>query len=210
MSEYFIYLIEEPGAALDAVKKYHDDLMVEKTKWRTWAQENVPEAEGVSVDKEGYCWGVKFPIGKLPDNWRKPDRKTGLSWPRVNNPIRETMPENKRLKNECVYTKAAGLEIPTGYRIYKDGQKIHSYSMGHWFNPIQFGFFGQEPGQCCIVTPNYEEELGRAALNLKDGETMQPGVDFDWKNMLPGCRLIRGYEWDYLCKKHKEQKNDTV
>ena len=126
MSEYFIYLIEEPGAALDAVKKYHDDLMVEKTKWRTWAQDNFPEAEGVSVDKEGYCWGVKFPIGKLPDNWRKPDRKTGLSWPRVNNPIRETMPEN------------------------------------------------------------------------------------NWKNILPGCRLIRGYEWDYLCKKHKEQKNDTV
>ena len=210
MSEFLIYLAEQPGAALDVVQHFRRDHMAESKKWADWAKQYAPQTKGAAIGRDGYCYGFEFPVGQLPDNWRKPD-KNGYSWPKVKHPVRTTLPENIRLRNELEYIREHGLEIPTSITFFKDGEKSRSFGIGHWFNPVQFIYFGEEVGQCGIVTPNYEDDLGKAALGLKEGETMQPPIDFDWQNLLPGCRLIRKYEWDYLYGKFKkEQENDTA
>lgn len=33
---------------------------------------------------------------------------------------------------------------------------------------------------------------------------MEPPADFDWQNLLPGCRAIPRYEWDYLFGKWED------
>ena len=53
MSEFFIYLVEQRGAALDAVQHFRRDHMAESKKWADWAKQYAPQTKGAAIGRYG-------------------------------------------------------------------------------------------------------------------------------------------------------------
>lgn len=202
-----IYLVED-SSPIESIFEQHIKAKEERLQqWRNWIHKHFGKDLNVKVaqHRDGVVTGFQFP--ELPPNWRKPDAN-GASMPYAKNPIRQDMPQNKSLPKPETYFQAAGIDIPIDYRTFHaDGKTNRLGRMGHWFEPIQLLYTipnGQDKRLMAVGLPDYEMELGRLKLELKEGETMYPPPDFDFRNLLPDCRIITEYEWNYLANKWQE------
>ena len=200
-----IYLVEQSGKVSDAFDKMLADRAALRQSWLDWAREYMPENAKMLQYGNGYIAGFKFEPPR--PGWRKPD-KNGCSMPLKNNPLRATMPQDKGYKDAREYFEEAGIDVPLDVQVFNaDGQLVRSHGIGHWFNPIQFVCTGADADGKrlrAVVLPDYAAELGETQLKLQAGETMLPAADFDYENVLEGCRLIPLYEWKYLAGKWEE------
>jgi len=122
------------------------------------------------------------------------------------NQILKTMPLNKRFKRPEEYLEEVGITAPTMiFEKNSDGETLASWGIGNFLNPVQFIWAGlDDDAPKGVVTPNYESELQKGAEKIRTGYLMEPPADFDWQNLLPGCRPIPKYEWDYLFGKWQD------
>ncbi|MCQ9325804.1 hypothetical protein [Neisseria dentiae] len=205
-----IYLIEvNDGPVAKALRSFQQDKDAMRQAWLDWAREHLPSDALMREWSDGQVAGFAFPSG-IPDGWKKPN-KNGTCWPRKNNPILKTMPLNKRFKRPEEYLEEVGITAPTMiFEKNNDGETWASWGIGNFFNPVQFVWAGlEEDAPKGVVTPDYAYELREGAKRIRNGCTMQPPEDFDWQNLLPGCRVIPRYEWDYLVGKWQETRNDA-
>lgn len=203
-----IYLIEvNDGPVAKALRSFQQDKAAMRQAWLDWAREHLPSDALMREWSDGQVAGFAFPSG-IPDGWKKPN-KNGTCWPRQNNPILKTMPLNKRFKRPEEYLEEIGITAPTMiFEENSDGETLASWGIGNFLNPVQFVWAGlEEDAPKGVVTPDYAYELRERAKRIRNGCTMQPPEDFDWQNLLPGCRVIPRYEWDYLVGKWQETQN---
>ena len=206
-----IYLIEDNNSAVaQALRNFWKEREEKRKTWLAWKDEHLPHDTILREWTDGRIAGFGFPSG-IPNGWRKPNRN-GLCWPLAKNPIRKTMPEDKVLKTAKEHLKEVGIDIPVMITEKdSDGKILSSWHIGS-FIPAQFIWAGlDDDAPKGVVTPNYKHELQKGAEKIRTGCVMDPPADFDWQNLLPGCRVIPRYEWDYLFGKwedtHIEETN---
>ena len=200
-----IYLIEDNNSAVaQALRSFQQDKDAFRQAWLDWAREHLPSDALMREWINGYVAGFAFPSG-TPTGWKKPD-KNGICWPRRNNPILKTMPLNKRFKRPEECLEEVGITVPTMiFEKNSNGETLASWGIGNFFNPVRFiwaSLDDDEPKG--VATPDYKYELQKGAEKIRTGYVMEPPADFDWQNLLPGCRVISRYEWDYLFGKWED------
>ncbi|HFC8465909.1 TPA: hypothetical protein ACFP4A_001191 [Neisseria subflava] len=194
-----IYLIEDNNSPVaQALRSYQQDKAATRKAWLDWARKHLPPDTLMKEWSDGRVAGFTFPSG-APKGWKKPN-KNGTCWPRSDNKIIKIMPDNKTPKRPENYFQEVGITAPTMIREKNsDGETVASWGIGNLLNPVQFIWAGlEDDAPKGVVTPNYEIELKKGAERIRTGCVMEPPADFDWQNLLPGCRAIPGYEWDYL------------
>lgn len=206
-----IYLIEDNNCnAAKALKKYRQDMDEHMKLWQEWAEQNLPQHTQIRYYFDGEIAGFAFPNDQ-PTGWKKPN-VYGLSWPKKNSKILETMPKNRKIECPMRYLESFDIQIPV--MIFEKDQNdniLASWGIGDFFEPVQFAWAGSEDNAPkCIITPNYDIELRKGAEKIRSGCVMDPPSDFDWHNLLSGCRVIPKYEWDYLCGKWQAEKQQAV
>ena len=200
-----IYLIEDNNSAVaQALRSYQQDKDAIRQGWLDWARKHLPPDALMKEWSDGRVAGFAFPSG-VPNGWKKPN-KNGTCWPRRDNKILKTMPHNKIFKRPEEYLEEVGITAPTMiFEKNSDGETLASWGIGNFLNPVQFIWAGlDDDAPKGVVTPNYESELQKGAEKIRTGCVMEPSADFDWQNLLPGCRIIQRYEWDYLFGKWKD------
>ena len=202
-----IYLIEDNNSPVaQALRSYQQDKAATRQEWLDWARKHLPQNTLIKEWSDGRVAGFSFPSG-VPSGWKKPD-KNGICWPRRDNKILKTMPQNKIFKHPEKYLEEVGIPAPTQIcEKNSDGETLAIWGIGNFFNPVQFIWAGlEDEAPKGVVTPNYESELKKGAERIRTGCVMEPPADFDWKNLLPGCRVIPKYEWDYLFGKWQDNQ----
>ncbi len=212
-SNMTIYLIEDNNSpAAQALRSYQQDRHAMRKEWLNWAREHLPSDARMKEWSDGRVAGFAFPSG-VPNGWKKPGRN-GVCWPRQDNKILETMPQNKIPKRQEKYLEEVGISVPTMiFEKNSDGETFASWGIGNFLNPVQFIWAGlDDDAPKGVVTPNYESELKKGAGRIRTGCVMEPPADFGWQNLLPGCRPIPEYEWDYLFGKwvDEHKKSDET
>lgn len=205
MTENFsIYLIEDNDSAVaQALRNFAEERENKRKTWLKWKDEHLPHDVSLREWSNGSIAGFIFPSDP-PKGWKKPGRY-GLCWPRANNPILKTMPKDNILKTAKEHLAEVGIDVPTMIT-EKDstGKIISSWHIGS-FLPVQFIWAGlDDDAPKGVVTPNYEAELKKGAEMIRAESVMEPSTDFNWMTLLPGCRLVPKYEWDYLSGKWKD------
>lgn len=205
MTENFsTYLIEDNDSAVaQALRNFWEERENKRKTWLQWKDEHLPHDVSLREWSNGSIAGFIFPSDP-PKGWKKPGRY-GLCWPRANNPILKTMPKDKILKTAKKHLEEVGIDVPTMIT-EKDstGKIIASWHIGP-FIPVQFIWAGlDDDAPKGVVTPNYEAELKKGAEMIRAESVMEPPTDFNWMTLLPGCRLVPKYEWDYLSGKWKD------
>lgn len=199
-----IFLIEDNNSPVaQALRNYWEERNEKRRTWLKWKDENLPHDTILREWTDGRIAGFGFPSG-IPKGWKKPGRY-GLSWPLAKNPILKTMPKDEVLKTAKEHLKEVGIDVPTMIS-EKDsvGNVISSWHIGT-FMPVQFIWAGQDDeAPKGVGTPNYEYELKKGAEKIRTRCVMEPPADFDWQSLLPGCRAIPKYEWDYLFGKWQD------
>lgn len=201
-----IYLIEDNNSAVaQALRNFWKEREEKRKTWLKWKDEHLPHDVSLREWSDGRIAGFIFPSG-IPKGWKNPDR-FGLCWPRANSPILKTMPEDKVLKTAKEHLKEVGIDVPTMITEKDSNGKIFaSWHIGP-FNPVQFIWAGlDDDAPKGVATPNYENELQKGAERIRTGCVMEPPTDFDWQNLLPGCRVIPKYEWGYLFGKWQDNQ----
>lgn len=200
-----IYLIEDNNSAVaQALRSFQQDKDAFRQAWLDWAREHLPSDALMREWINGYVAGFAFPSG-TPTGWEKPD-KNGICWPRRNNPILKTMPLNKRFKRSEECLEEVGITVPTMiFEKNSNGETLASWGIGNFFNPVRFIWASlDDDAPKGVATPDYKYELQKGAEKIRTGCVMEPPADFDWQNLLPGCRVIPRYEWDYLFGKWRD------
>lgn len=200
-----IYLIEDNNSAVaQALRSFQRDKAAFQQTWLDWAREHLPSDALMREWINGYVAGFAFPSG-IPAGWKKPD-KNGICWPRRNNPILKTMPLNKRFKRPEECLEEVGITVPTMiFEKNSNGETLASWGIGNFFNPVRFIWASlDDDAPKGVATPDYKYELQKGAEKIRTGCVMEPPADFDWQNLLPGCRVIPRHEWDYLFGKWKD------
>ena len=199
-----IYLIEDNNSPVaQALRNSWKEREEKRRTWLKWKDENLPHDTILREWTDGRIAGFCFP-SDIPKGWKKPN-KNGLCWPLAKNPILKTMTEDKVLKTAKEHVKEVGIDVPTMITEKDSNGKIFaSWHIGS-FIPVQFIWAGlDDDAPKGVVTPNYESELQKGAEKIRTGYLMEPPADFDWQNLLPGCRPIPKYEWDYLFGKWQD------
>lgn len=200
-----IYLIEDNNSAVaQALRSFQRDKAAFQQTWLDWAREHLPSDALMHEWSDGPVAGFEFPSG-IPAGWKKPD-KNGICWPRRNNPILKTMPLNKRFKRPEECLEEVGITVPTMiFEKNSNGETLASWGIGNFFNPVRFIWASlDDDAPKGVATPDYKYELQKGAEKIRTGCVMEPPADFDWQNLLPGCRAIPRYEWDYLFGKWED------
>lgn len=194
-----IYLIEDNNSPVaQALRSYQQDKDAIRQGWLDWARKHLPPDALIKEWSDGQVAGFVFPSG-VPNGWKKPN-KNGTCWPRRDNKIIKTMPHNKIFKHPEEYLEEVGITVPTMiFEKNSDGEALASWGIGNFLKPVQFIWAGlDDDASKGVATPSYEYELKKGAGKIRTGCFMEPPADFDWQNLLPGCRVIPKYEWDYL------------
>ena len=82
--------------------------------------------------------------------------------------------------------------------------------MNHWLKPVQFVYSAENAEGVRlmgVVLPDYSIEMENVRQQLMPGEMMVPGLDFDYQNLLEGCRMISDKEWHRLATDWVPQEN---
>lgn len=197
--EQLYLLIEGPGKAMDLIKEYVEERTEAIERCHTLVKEIGGDKAQYTRDNEtGKVTGIVFD-GPPPEDWKKPDRRRGVSYPKKNSPWVARLREQQghRTANEMI---KAAFAIPTIMECTKPDGSRSWRELGHWFTPCSFAYSSGEPPLFLLVIPNH-------AFYIAQAEAEGWKVPDDVKTFKPefeGCRQITRADWDILVMQRKQ------
>jgi hypothetical protein len=193
-----IYLIEG-GKALELIKRHIEEVRRVRHNVLLIAEE-LGITEGQTNPFTGVMTSVVFNRGEVPEGWTKPDRKHGVSRPKIGSPTAARFAAQVGYPDPAkVISTELGIPIDVNYSS-ADGGQGSKFIGGSPFRPCGWLYCSGD-GPFALFAPDVVGEV--KALTDK-GYTVK-GDAASFTGAVEGCRRIEHEEWDIVVAQHALQ-----